>query len=202
MDPAPWREKKQTVAVVVAHGIGNQLPMDTVRSMVDNVFGVESGLPDPVPVYSRLDRDADFLDLRRLMLTKTVERPRVDFYELYWQPTFGSGSPGAVAGWAVRLLLRRRHVGARMRQVIWTLRLALLLLVLLVVSAGWALAELGPDEGWKSFLAPALPFILFAVTLPSSWSATCSPAWSPMPAAGSPPAPTTSRAATRSASRR
>ena len=166
MTSEAWVEKQQRVAVVVAHGIGNQLPMDTVRSMVDNVFGIDSGLSDPVRIYSRLDRDADFLDLRRLMLTETRQRPRVDLYELYWQPTLGKGTPGAVAGWAIGLLLRRRHIGEQMRQVVKTVRIAFVLLVLLTVAVAWALKDVGPDEGWKSFIAPALPILVFLFSLP------------------------------------
>lgn len=165
MTKPAWREQQQTVAVVVAHGIGNQLPMDTVRSMVDNVFGSASGLPDQVPVYSRLDRDADFLDLRRLMLTKTGKRPRVDFYELYWQPTFGSGSAGAVIGWAVKLLLRRGKIGEQIRQVVKTIWLVLLGLFVIAMLAAWGLWLIGPDEGWKQFIAPAVPLLAFALSL-------------------------------------
>lgn len=158
-------EAQQTVAVVVAHGIGNQLPMDTVRALVDNVFGSRSGPGNAAPVYSRLDRDADFLDLRRLSLTKTDDRPRVDFYELYWQPTFGTGSPGAVLGWVFRLL-RRRPLGDQMRRVVLTVRTALGLLLLLVVGAALLLMVFGPDEGWKQYAAPALPLVAVAAALP------------------------------------
>lgn len=165
MTQAVWREQQQNVAVVVAHGIGNQLPMDTVRSMVDNVFGAESGLPNPAPVYNRLDREADFLDLRRLMLTKTGDRPRVDFYELYWQPTFGSGSPGAVLGWVLRLL-RSQPVGAQMKEVVNTVRGLIGVLLILVVLATLALMAVAPDEGWASLVVPALPAVTFLLSLP------------------------------------
>ena len=171
MTPAAWREKEQTVAVVVAHGIGNQLPMDTLRSMVDNVFGVDSGLADPAPVYSRLDRDADFLDLRRLMLTKTGQRPRVDFYELYWQPTFGSGSAGAVIGWAVKLLLRRGKIGEQMRQVVKTVWIAFFLglLVIALLAALGAVARSAPTRDGRVHCAGrAAPRVrILAVQAPS-----------------------------------
>ena len=156
-----WREAQENVAVVVAHGIGNQLPMDTVRALVDNVFGKKSGLAMPAPVYNRMDREAKFLDLRRLMLVKTGKRPRVDFYELYWQPTFGSGSAGAVMGWALRLL-RRTPEGSQMRKVVNTVRLAMGLLFLLacvVAVVGWVLM---PKRGWE-IAAATMPFVLWGL---------------------------------------
>lgn len=162
MAQAAWQETESRVAVVVAHGIGNQMPMDTVRALVDNVFGEDSG-EDPTTVYSRMDRDSGVLDLRRLMVTQTADRPRVDFYELYWQGTFGSGSPGAVVGWVLRLLLRRRHVGHQMRKIVRTVRIALVLLLVAAVAAADALAsnDIGWDKGWKGFLVPALPIVAF-----------------------------------------
>ncbi len=165
MNLSAAHEQQQTVAVVVVHGIGNQLPMDTVRALVDNVYGDNSGLAHPETVYSRLDRDAPFLDLRRLMLTKTGDHPRADFYELYWQATFGSGTPGAVLSWALKLL-RSHPFGSQIRQVVNTVRIVLGLM--LIVAVGLTLAALawGPGDGWQSFVVPALPFLAFLAALP------------------------------------
>ncbi|CCI51551.1 membrane hypothetical protein [Nostocoides jenkinsii Ben 74] len=155
------REAEGNVAVVVAHGIGNQLPMDTVRALVDNVFGKKSGLSTSAPVYNRMDREARFLDLRRLMLVKTRKRPRVDFYELYWQPTFGTGSAGAVLGWALRLL-RRTPEGSQMRRVVHTVRIAIGLLLLLVCVLAIVAWVLVPNRGWE-LAAATVPFLLWAL---------------------------------------
>lgn len=165
MTQAAAHEEQQTVAVVVVHGIGNQLPMDTVRALVDNVFGDKSGLTNPATVYSRLDRDADFLDLRRLMLTKTNDHPRADFYELYWQPTFGSGSAGAVLGWVWRLM-RREPIGRQMRQVVDTARIALGVLLLAFLGATAAAITFGPEDGWTSYVVPVLPGLATVAVLP------------------------------------
>jgi len=165
MTRAGAREDQQTVAVVVVHGIGNQLPMDTVRALVDNVFGDQSGLVKRAAVYSRLDRDADFLDLRRLMLTQTDDHPRADFYELYWQPTFGSGSPGAVLGWVWRLL-RRKPIGRQMRQVVATARIALGLMLLVVLGATAAVVTFGPQDGWTRYVVPVIPALAAFAALP------------------------------------
>jgi len=158
-------DEQQTVAVVVAHGIGDQLPMDTVRALVDNVFGTDSGLKDPAPVYSRLHRGADFSDLRRLVLAKSGDRPRVDFHELYWQATFGVGSPGSVLGWALRLL-RRRPVGKQFRHIVLTVRLVLCVLVVIALAVAWAaLSWLDPESWWGRVLSVAAPLLVAAGTV-------------------------------------
>lgn len=159
------REDQQKVAVVVVHGIGNQLPMDTVRALVDNVFGDKSDLTKPASVYSRLDRDADFLDLRRLVLPVSQDHPPADFYELYWQPTFGSGSAGAVLAWMWRML-RRKAVGGQMRRVVLTARTALAALLLVVLAATAAAVTFGPEDGWTSYVVPVLPALAAVAALP------------------------------------
>ncbi len=131
--------------------------MDTVRAFVDNVSGTKSGQPDQGAVYNRMDRGANFLDLRRLMLVETGDRPRLDFYELYWQPTFGGGSPGAVLGWVLRVLLRRAR-GPQMQRVVRTVRVFLAVLMLTIAALA-AFIVFGPMDSWKGYVAAAVPLL-------------------------------------------
>lgn len=152
-------ERQTAIAVVVVHGIGNQQPMGTVRALVDNLYGDESDLGDPGNIEVRLDRDADFLDLRRLVLIKSGERPRTDFFELYWQPIFGSGKPGTVLARMLRML-RSNPNGAQMRQVVTTLRafIALLLLAAAATTAA-VIIFVDSDNPWLKAAVVALPVL-------------------------------------------
>lgn len=152
-------KRPTAIAVVVVHGIGNQQPMGTVRALVDNLFGEESDLEHPAGIEVRLDRDADFLDLRRLVLIKSGERPRTDFFELYWQPIFGTGKPSTVLMWMLRML-RSNAQGPQMRQVVTTLRAFIALLVLLGAAAAAAVVVfVDADNPWLKAAAAALPVI-------------------------------------------
>lgn len=86
-------------AVIVIHGIGEQMPMQTLRGLVRNL-----GLG---PAYSRPDRLSEVQELRRLSLRLTSSRPRTDFFELYWAHHMVAGGKLEPALWALRLLTRR-----------------------------------------------------------------------------------------------
>ncbi|WP_155918421.1 hypothetical protein [Marmoricola sp. URHB0036] len=147
------------VAVVVVHGIGQQLPMDTLRSLVDTLWGPGPGARagqsnDGQEIFNKVDRHSSFLDLRRLSLATGYGHPRVDFFELYWAAAFGSGTVGQVLAWAARLLGSRPR-GAQMKQIVWTTRLA----VLVFVAAAASIFVVGSAWGWWAKLAFLLPFL-------------------------------------------
>jgi hypothetical protein len=149
------------IAVLVVHGIGEQLPMDTLRRFVGTTFGPGSLTKDPPEIHSKLDRYSEFLDLRRLSLAKGGGHPRVDFYEVYWAATFGDGTVGGVIAWALRTVFRRAS-GTQMRHVVRVARaLTTLLLVLLL-----AVAVLVLVLGWWSWVAPLLPLVALALFVP------------------------------------
>ena len=146
--------------MVVVHGIGNQQPMDTVSALVANVFGKTSDLTPPARVERRLDRDAEYLDLHRPVLIESRGWPRTDFFELYWQPTFGTGETGAVLRWMVRLLLTNAR-GSQLRRVVWTVRaiIALAALVVAAIAAAcWLLLD--PENPYVRWVLTAVPVAL------------------------------------------
>jgi hypothetical protein len=82
-------------AVVVIHGMGEQRPMDTIKSFVKAVWEEDAvitanGLPHPHQVWSKPDDRAGSLELRRITTRESIlsaQFPggvRTDFYELYW----------------------------------------------------------------------------------------------------------------------
>jgi len=96
-------------AVVIIHGIGNQLPMSTLRRFVKAV--IERPQPDGLPFYSKPDRISDTLELRRLTANKkyTGGNP-TDFYELYWQHLMTGTTFAHIQAWLWILLLRGLHL--------------------------------------------------------------------------------------------
>lgn len=153
-------------AVLVVHGIGQQMPMDTVRRFVRTVFGTR---PDgrERPIFSKLDRDSDFLDLRRLVIPGGKRRGRVDFYEVYWAPALSGGSAPAVLAWAARLLFTRSQ-GDQLRRIVWAARCLLILLLLLAGGLYYVFR----DSPWLRYLAPLAPLALGVWPLLRGWGSS------------------------------
>lgn len=88
-------------AVVVIHGIGEQVPMETLRALIDGL-----GFED---YSSRPDRLSGNSELRRIVLpAKHGSHPRTDFYELYWAHLMHRGRGYGTLFWALNLIFKRR----------------------------------------------------------------------------------------------
>src|SRR5712664_3829494 len=95
-DAVASRRKK--IAVVITHGMGEQIPMETLRGFVDaawvtnrNVQWLPPVDEKPDDIWIKPDEVTGSLELRRITTrwTRTAEDqkvkgPRVDFFEFYW----------------------------------------------------------------------------------------------------------------------
>src|ERR1700681_1517504 len=90
------RLKRQ--AVLVIHGIGEQKPMETLRSFVSAVLPGEG-------VFSKPDTISLSYELRRLT-TKLKTRQVTDFFELYWADKVEGTKFRHLFQWLRGLLLR------------------------------------------------------------------------------------------------
>jgi len=94
-------KQRHTQAVIIIHGMGEQRPMDTLRSFVDAV------LPDPKEgeekFFSRPDSLSESLELR--ILQNRIQ-PRTRFFEYYWQDKVTGSSFSHIIEWLSALLLR------------------------------------------------------------------------------------------------
>jgi len=91
-------------AVVVIHGMGEQIPMDTIKGFVGAVWQKDdiitaNGLPDPAEVWSKPDARTGSLELRRITTRESIvslpqfpNGVRTDFYELYWADLIGGAT--------------------------------------------------------------------------------------------------------------
>lgn len=91
-------------AVIVIHGVGEQRPMDTLRSFVEHVLPEPSG--DRVKFLSVPDRMSESFELRKLLAPQTRSRPITDFFEYYWAYHVGGTTWRDLLDWLKTLLLR------------------------------------------------------------------------------------------------
>ena len=126
--------KRRTQALVFIHGIGEQLPMETLRRFAEAV------LPDPPqggPKYfSKPDPLSESLELRKL---QDRSQPRTHLFEYYWAYKVEGTTFGHVGTWLSSLLFRRPNRVPPHLRPLWLL--SWLLLVVAIVSAGAGVAE-------------------------------------------------------------
>lgn len=150
-------------AVVLVHGMGEQIPMDTIRGFVTTVWELDeeisaNGLANPSKVWSKPDDRTGSLELRRITTRESVASAafrkgvRTDFYELYWADLTAGSTWDQFVAWVWYLLFRRWS------QVPRNVRSAWLLLwggALIVVAMG--LLGLIPQAAWKDHVSWWLP---------------------------------------------
>lgn len=142
--------KRKKIAVVVTHGMGEQIPMETLRSFVEAAWVTNKAdhWADTPPdensgdIWFTPDPAAGSLELRRITTRWTRSRaapagqgPRVDFFEFYWADLAEGTTGEEVSDWVQTLLLRwPRHVPRGLLGT-WAL-LWVASAVLLIASAG------------------------------------------------------------------
>jgi hypothetical protein len=91
-------ERRKKIAVVITHGMGEQIPMETLRGFVEAAWVTDADVhwpspPDEQPgdIWIKPDAVTGSLELRRITTRWTkspanpqAKGPRVDFFEFYW----------------------------------------------------------------------------------------------------------------------
>jgi hypothetical protein len=147
---APRPQRRQ--AVLVIHGIGDQRPMETLGSFVEQA--IPSGLS--ARRWYRPDTVSDNFDLWQVVTYDEAQPEiRTDFYELYWAHLMEGTRFASVWAWIWNDLIRRRSSTMRppMREArAWVIPVlvvyAALLLAALVGTILWS--------GWFGVLLAAL----------------------------------------------
>lgn len=153
----------QKQAVVVIHGVGEQKPMDTLRSFVDAVWTRDTAIHDPYAtkgahtlLWSKPDTVSESFELRRLTTPQNTGHIDTDFFEFYWAHLMTGTSYGHVIAWARSLLLRDpRTVPRQLRLAYWVIVVLLVIAAVLAVHAAYAKAAGGPSmmPPWVSLLS-------------------------------------------------
>ncbi|WP_156669974.1 hypothetical protein [Mycobacterium sp. E3305] len=121
-------QERTRQAIVVVHGIGEQLPGQTLRSFVEGVF--------PTTGHQRRflkpDYTSSLFELRMMRITPDTNAgvPTTDVYELYWAHLIRDTKLGQVYGWLLRLLFARNDdIPSPLRKHFWGARLLVLAIV-------------------------------------------------------------------------
>jgi hypothetical protein len=93
-------------AVVVIHGIGEQLPMATLRNFVSSVLD-EREKPEYPKFHNKPDYMSTSYEQRLLRSLKEGRRPTTDFYECYWAHHMRFSKKSQVYQWIAGLVLRK-----------------------------------------------------------------------------------------------
>jgi hypothetical protein len=168
---AGQRADKQ--AVVVIHGMGEQIPMDTIKNFVNAVWQQDAvitanALPDPSEVWSKPDARTGSLELRRITTRESIaaapEFPagvRTDFYELYWADLTAGASWQSLKAWIRGLLWRpisRVPPDVRLAWlVLWLASLVFVALAILAIlpPSVWRQTRFAVLAEWQWSLAAA-----------------------------------------------
>ena len=103
-------------AVVVIHGIGEQKPMETIRSFVDSIIEDEpqNKKSEKPKFWNKPERISDLYELRRYTVPQEGQRPITEFYEYYWAYMMKDTNIFQVLSWIGKLLWKNpRNVPKR-----------------------------------------------------------------------------------------
>jgi hypothetical protein len=142
--------KKQ--AVVVIHGMGEQVPMETLGSFVDAVWTTDPSLVDPTKFdpksgnkfWIKPDGRTRSFELRRITTEENVSGKRTDFFEYYWAHQMTDTTWQQLRAWFFMLMLRNpfRDVPVRVLGA-W-----ILMWLVALIAAGIAVYSLlNPPKG-------------------------------------------------------
>lgn len=122
-------------AVIFIHGIGEQRPMQTLRSFVNGIVTVRNS--EGQKFWNNPDRLSDSFELRRLTAPGDEKHwPTTDYFEYYWAFNMRDTKYRHVITWLLRLFSRPWRLPSRIRWVWWTTLILLIVAVALAIT-GW-----------------------------------------------------------------
>jgi len=150
---ARQRRKNVAQAVIVIHGIGEQVPGATVRAFVQ--AAADPG--ERTQVRSKPDTVSPGFELRRWRLDPNEERPTTDFFEAYWASEVRDTTIRQVLSWLRTLFIRPPStVAPGLKALWWGSWLSVVLLVVAAVRIGVTDVELTEPQGWLPLLVPVV----------------------------------------------
>jgi hypothetical protein len=149
---------KPRQAIVVIHGIGEQRPMDTLRSFVEGVLGPNERVDGKQAFHSKPDPNAEGFELRRYRAFKG--QTDSDFIEFYWQHHMPIAAWRFLFSWLWRLMRRPIEAMPRRFKVLWWI--AWIIFVLLAIALFLSIARWLGLPVWAPPAPAKLPWLLAA----------------------------------------
>jgi hypothetical protein len=150
--------KKQ--AVLLIHGIGEQIPMDTLRGFVDAVWSKHTAIHHRFgdkTVWSKPDDISGNFELRRLTTGRNRAGIRTDFFEFYWANLAQDTTMSQVTSWLRLLVLRRpSRIPAPLKPVWWLFAASASAIAATLTAYGMPDASHWILSGLLGSIAPAL----------------------------------------------
>lgn len=156
----------QRQAVVFIHGMGEQRPMDTLRSFVKGVQSLllqKDESEKNAVIRSKPDGISEIYETRRLNLSASRNRPSTDFYEFYWAHNMRDNKLSHFSSWLLKLIYpKKEQIPQRLRPIWKTIWALVILTIIFTASLLWLV---GADK-IRSFIStlvliPTLVSILF-----------------------------------------
>ncbi|MDK1494286.1 hypothetical protein QN219_30465 [Sinorhizobium sp. 7-81] len=154
-------------AIVLVHGMGEQIPMDTIKGFARTVWRELPWSPtseDANEIWSKPDPVTGSLELRRLTTRKSAQGGnypngvRTDFYELYWADLTAGSTWEQFVSWVRYLLFRPLSKVPEAVRPAW-----FLLWVLSALAVGLALLSVLPESIWSKIGPDWLRGVVLAV---------------------------------------
>lgn len=160
-------------AIILVHGMGEQIPMDTIKGFVKTVWkdghieanldktdseAIKATIARANQVWSKPDERTGSLELRRITTRNSrtssgfAQGVRSDFFELYWADLTAGSTWDQFVGWVRYLLFRTWKNVPKSVRLAWC---ALWLASLIVL--GLACVSLIPKYVWASFMPVWIP---------------------------------------------
>ena len=128
-------------AVVIIHGLGEQRPMETLRSFVEGITAwMKTFNPDAEkPRYwSRPDGVSDMYETRLITMERTSGNPKTDFYEFYWAHHMRNTSFSHLVPWVWKLISTKRSlVPPRLKRLSTFVQVTLIAVLILIGVVYW-----------------------------------------------------------------
>lgn len=156
------RQKTNKQAVLMIHGIGEQIPMTTLRSFVKTVWTDDQSQRDTNDggdLFSGPDRVSGSLELRRLITSDNKNDVRTDFFEFYWAHKVSDTKKWQVLKWIGGLLGRYPNSSTASTRFAWiaayivtvlSLSLSIILLAYFLLNG----IPIFQHFGWLAIVAP------------------------------------------------
>jgi len=155
-------------AVLVIHGIGEQRPMDTLRSFARAVWSTDTSLhkdhPNAGAMWSKPYELSENFELRRLTTPENIAGIRTDFFEFYWAHMMSGNKLSHVTAWLRTLLFRSPSTIPQ--HLVLTYRALVAVVIATVGIACWlayARATDQPPVAWR------LSLLFSAIVLPGAY---------------------------------